>query len=76
MGRDVAGTAGIGVVVPGATETGGFFQDPEVVPAGLLQANRHRQAAKASADHHDFHILPAHLRFLPAAASWPHLPAS
>jgi hypothetical protein len=54
---DVAGRAGIGIVAPGAAHPVRFFKHDEIVVAGLLQADRHAEAAEAGADDGDFIVV-------------------
>src|SRR5437868_5432419 len=50
---DVAGTAGIGVIAPGAAEIVGPLEHDEVVEAFPLQCDGHAEAREASADDGD-----------------------
>ena len=53
MRRDVAGAARVGVVPPGAADVLGLLQDDEVVPAGLLELDRHAEPGEPGADDDD-----------------------
>ena len=58
MGLDVAGSARIVVVAPGAADLTALFENGEVCDAGLLETDSHSQSAKPAADDHD--VLGVH----------------
>jgi hypothetical protein len=54
--RHVAGTAGIGIVTPGAAEVAGPLEDDEVVVAALLEPDRGTQSTEARANDADLDV--------------------